>query len=99
MVFRIKASGMPGRHAAEVGPTRVRIANALDDRELPRVQKSAEAAQRRVQTKLIVNANQAILGKRQAVSISRITFVAERDDGVDAVIAAVELNDDKDAGI
>ena len=52
-----------------------------------------------MQTDLAVDLDQPLLGQPDRLAVLRVPFVLERDDRIDAVVAAVELHDDQDAAV
>ena len=74
---------------------RVRITDAGHDRQPARIQQLARVAHRRVQADLAVDLDQSLFRQPDRLAITRVTIVLERDDGIDAVVAAVELDDDQ----
>ena len=52
-----------------------------------------------MQADLAVDLDQPLLGQPDGLAVLGIPVVLERDDGVDAVVAAVELQDDQDATV
>ena len=52
-----------------------------------------------MQADLVVDLDQPLLGQPERLAVLRIAVVPERDDRVDAVVAAVELDDDQDAAV
>ena len=52
-----------------------------------------------MQADLAVDLDQPLLGQAERLAVLRVPLVLERDDRIDAVVAAVELDDDQDAAV
>ena len=63
VLLGIEPGRMPGRHALEMRSARVRVADALRDDQLPRLQQLAEVLERRVQADVVVDLDQSVLGQ------------------------------------
>ena len=93
----VEPGRLPDRHALEVRPVRVGIAHALHDRQPLLARAAWKSFERRMQTDVVVDfldVRRRDLDRRPLLSIF---VVAIGDDGVQAVVAAVELDDDEDA--
>ena len=99
VVALVEPGRLPDRHAAEVRAARVRIPDARNDRQPARFQQLPRVAHRRVQADLAVDLDQPLLGQPDGLAVPGVPVVLERDDRVDAVVAAVELHDDQDAAV
>src|SRR5207249_11166087 len=84
---------------AEVRLARVRVADALDHahRRLV-VEEAGQRVQRRVEAEVLTDALHLVLGNGKRGTELVVVVVLERDDGVEAVVAAGELHDDE-AGV
>jgi hypothetical protein len=94
--IRDRMGQLPGRRALEVRSARVRMADALRDDQLPRLQQVAEAPERRVQADTVVDLDQLVPGQPKGLAMLGVALVGEGDDRVDAVVAAVQFQDDED---
>ena len=99
MVPLVELGRLPDRHVAEVRAARVRIPDARNDRRPARFEQLPCVAHRRVQTYLAADFDQPPLGQPDRHVVPGIAVVLVRDDRVDAVVVAVELQDDQDAAV
>ena len=75
---------------------RVRVADALHDRQLPLLPHRPEASHRGVQPDVVVQANDVVPGLAERGPSLVVQVVGIGDDGVEAVIAAGQLQHDQD---
>src|SRR5262245_49760841 len=99
VILAIEAGRLPDRHAHVVRSVRVRIPHSLHDRQAATLQQSGRLAQRWVQTHRVVDLDQLVGSDAELATAAGITLIAIRHDGIDAVVAAIELNDDQHAGV
>ena len=78
---------------------RIRIADALHNRQAAGFKKVGRGPHRRVQAKALADLEEFVGRQPQFPTAFRITFVAERDDSVDPVIPAVELKGNEHAAV
>ena len=78
---------------------RIRIANSLHDRELAPFEKLGGAGQARMQAYRVADLEQAVGGEPQGLAVLGVAVILVRDDRVDAVVAAVELDDHQDVAV
>ena len=78
---------------------RVRVADALHDGELPAFEQLREAGQRRVEADAVVDLRDGLCVEAQLRAVLAVVVVGVGGDGVQAVVAAVELQDDEDAAV
>ena len=91
--------GLPDRHAPEVRAIRVRVADALHDRQPAILDHVGRAAHRRMEPDVVCQLAKPISRQTQLLAMPGVILVAVRDDGVDAVVAPVELDHDQDAAV
>src|SRR5262249_4187239 len=85
--------------AAEVRAAGVRVADGLHDSQAVAFEKLPCFCHGRVQADALVDLNELILRQPQLFTAFGVALVGERDDGVDTVVAAAELQDDEDAAV
>ena len=76
---------------------RLVVANAMDDRHLPVLEQPFEADHRLLKAELVVDPQQVVLPDAQLGTGVVIGVIGKGDDGVEAVIAARQFDDDEDA--
>ena len=74
-------------------PTPGTIASRPDSSSLP------GCADRRVQADLAADLDQPHLGQPDRLAVLGVPLILERDDGIDAIVAAVQLQDDQDPAV
>jgi hypothetical protein len=93
----VQPARVPDGHRLEVRPVRVRITDALHDRQLPLLQELLQAGQGGMQPHAVVDPADLVLRYLQVRAVLAVVIVAVGHDGVQAVVAAVELQDDEHA--
>ena len=78
---------------------RVRVADVLDDGHLARIEFGLERCQAWVQAEMIVQLDDLPGAEAEGRARLEIEIVAKRDDGVQAVVPAAQLDDDEDVRI
>jgi hypothetical protein len=86
---------LPDGHAAEMGAIGVGIPDALDDRKSPILEQFGGRFQGRMQPNGIRQFQDILLGNTELATALRIVFVSERNHCVEAIISAIELDDDE----
>src|SRR5438128_2807939 len=74
VVGTVEAGGVPDRHAGEMRPAGIGIADARKNGELPSLEQAAERPQRRVQAKRIVEMDE--LGSSCFIEPKRLCYVS-----------------------
>src|SRR5205823_6160156 len=92
---RFQAGGLPDGHALEMGAVGVGIADTLDDRQAAGLEQPGGISHRGVEADMVVDLEKLIGRQAKRFAMAGITLVRERDDSVDAVVAAVELDDNE----
>ncbi len=92
VLLGVEPGGLPDGHALEVRPGRVGVAHARDDRQPARLQELAGVRHRRVEPDPVAHLDQLIGADPERLAMFGVTFIPERDHGVDPVVAAVELD-------
>jgi hypothetical protein len=78
-----------------VRQVRLRIAHALDDRELARFPARVQLLQRRVQARAVRELHHLVAGDGDAWAQRGVEGIAIGHDGVEAVVAAPQLHQDE----
>ncbi len=91
--------GLPDGHAPEVRPIGIRVAHPLHDRQPAVLDHVGRGSHRRVQADATGQLAHALGRDSQLPAMPGIVLIPERDNGVDAVVAAVELDHDQDAAV
>ena len=76
-----------------------RLFGVVRDEQLPGLQQLAEAPERWVQADVVVDLDQLVLRQPKGLAMLGVALVGEGDHRVDAIVAAVELQDDQDASV
>ena len=97
--FGIEPGRVPDRHAGKVRAIRIGIADTLNDRQSSALEQLGCACHGRVQPDAVCDLEQPVGGKTQRFSISGVPFVVVGNNGIDSVIASVELDDDQHATV
>ncbi len=82
-----------------MGTIRIRVADPLDDRQPPALEQVSRRPHRGVKADAVADFQKLLGREPKLAAVFRIGLVAERDDGVDAVIAAVELKHDEHSSV
>ena len=90
---------LPDGHRLEVRAVRVGITDRLHDRQPALFAELRETAERRMQPDVIVDRLQVLGLERELGPALVVDVVAVGDDGVEAVVAPVELDDDEDPSV
>jgi hypothetical protein len=77
----------------------LRVAHPLDDRQPAAFQQPGGVSQRGVQSHVVVDLEQLPGGQAQVLAVPGVALIPVGDDGVDAVVAPVELDDHQDAAV
>ena len=91
----IRDAGRPDIGAAEVRAIGIRIADGMHDRQIARVPKLLESLGGRMQSPLVVELQSGVARDADLRPRAMIIVIADRDDGVQAIIAAGQLEDDQ----
>ena len=86
---------MPDGHASEVGAVGIGIADTRHNGEAPGLEHPASTLHRGMKANPLGDGDEPFHRQCQRFAISGVSFILERDDRVDSVIAAVELNHDE----
>ena len=95
--FGVEAGCVPNGHGLEMRAIGIGIADTLDDGEPAFFEQLGHLAQGRVQTDLRIDLHDVAGWQAKTGAVLGITFVGERHDGVDSVVAAIELEHHEDA--
>src|SRR5205807_4404406 len=89
-------AGHPDVGAAEVGAVVVGVSDGVEDAHQAGVVELLEAGAARVEAEVVGDLQGGVFGDAEAWADAVIVVVSDGDDGVEAVVAAGELDDDQD---
>jgi len=67
--------------------------------KLPVLQQLAGVSKRRVEGEVVIHLDQSVLGQTERLAMLDVALVGEGNDGVDAVVAAVQFHDNQHPAI
>src|SRR5689334_20857863 len=94
-VLALGLGGVPDVHRTKMRSVRVRIADALNNRQVLILVQLLEAGHLRMQAELIVQLQDLIIRNAKHNPVSAVTIVAERYNRIQTVVAAAQLYDDE----
>ena len=89
--------GVPDLEGLEVAAVRLRVADALDDRELTAPEGLPQAHERRVQAAVVVEPQDLVRADARLLARAAVGVIAEGHDGREAVVAAGQLQEHQGA--
>src|SRR6185503_13813808 len=96
LLTTLRVRGLPYADRVEVGERRLRISDALDDRELAVVPELLRSAEVLVEPEVLRDRKRLIRLLRKLRPHVAVGLVGERDHGLEAVVTAGELDHDQD---
>ncbi len=98
--FRLaRVRGLPDVHALEMRAVGVGIPDSLDDREPPGFEQVGRRPHRRVQAEAVADLEELFHREPQHAAMLPVSLVAEGHDGVDPVVAPIELQHHQHAAV
>lgn len=87
------AGGMPDFHGPKMGAIGVGITDALDNGQVALIQELVETAQGGVEGQVLIDFQQVLIGQGQAGSGASVMVIGPGDQGIEAIVAASQLED------